>query len=100
MTAARLETKLRRLVIPDFQQRGILDTLIFIKDRALIGKCVKQLLKQHFTDDWVRCRHFPISWPSRSPDFNPGDFWLWDYRKTTVYCDKINNLVELKNAIH
>lgn len=102
VTAARLESMLRCFVIPELQQRGILDTTVFMQDGAPphIGRCVKQLLQQHFTNDRIVARHFPIAWPPRSPDLNPCDFWLWGYLKSIVYGDNITNLVELKNAIH
>lgn len=102
VTAARLASMLSRFVIPELQQRGILDTTIFMQDGAPphIGTCVTQLLKQHFTNERIIGRTFPTSWPPRSPDLNPCDFWLWGYLKSTVYGDNPHNLAELKDAIH
>lgn len=74
MTAARLESMLRCLLIPKIQQRGILDTSIFVQDGAqsYISTRVKQILKQHFRDDRIIDRRFPIY---SSP-------WLLDSQKT------------------
>ncbi|GBM09960.1 hypothetical protein AVEN_18367-1 [Araneus ventricosus] len=44
-------------------------------------------------------RHFLTTWPSRSPDLNPCDFWLWGYLKDVVYGGPIASLAELKNRI-
>lgn len=98
----RIDAQMYPNVIPELQQRGILATTIFMQDGAPphIGRCVKQLLQQQFTNDRIIARHFPISWPPRSPDLNPCDFWLWGYLKAIVYGDNITNLVKLKNAIH
>ena len=35
-------------------------------------------------------------WPSRSPDLNPCDFFLWGYLKSRVFNPLPNNLDELK----
>ena len=45
--------------------------------RAAYANAVKQLLKRHLGNTRVISRHFPTLWPSRSPDPNPYDFWLW-----------------------
>ncbi|GBN77041.1 hypothetical protein AVEN_208727-1, partial [Araneus ventricosus] len=39
------------------------------------------------------------SWPSRSPDLNPCDFWLWGYLKDVVFSTPIAHLAELKARI-
>ncbi|GBL99029.1 hypothetical protein AVEN_227536-1 [Araneus ventricosus] len=76
---------LRDFVIPQLQQRGCLQDIIFMQDGAPphIDRHVKQLLRQHFADAWVRSfsLHFPIALPLRSPDNTPCDFWLWGFLK-------------------
>ncbi|KAJ4437726.1 hypothetical protein ANN_17871 [Periplaneta americana] len=42
---------------------------------------------------------FPDEWPSRSPDLNPCDFWLWGYLKDRVYQGNIRSLADLKASI-
>jgi hypothetical protein len=32
-----------------------------------------------------------ITWPLRSPDFNPCDFFLWGFMEEQVYAKKVNN---------
>jgi hypothetical protein len=41
----------------------------------------------------------PITWPPRSPDLTPWDFFLWGYVKNIVYQVKINDLQHLKAHI-
>lgn len=41
----------------------------------------------------------PISWPSRSPDLTPCDYFLWGYIKDRVYRDTPRTLAELKAKI-
>ena len=40
-----------------------------------------------------------ISWPPRSPDLTPPDFFLWGHIKQMVYRDNPSTLTELKAAI-
>ncbi|GFW92863.1 uncharacterized protein TNCV_1736561 [Trichonephila clavipes] len=44
-----------------------------------IGCQVKALLSANFGDNRGISRYFPDAWPSRSPDLNPCDFWLWEH---------------------
>ncbi|GBM96917.1 hypothetical protein AVEN_105156-1 [Araneus ventricosus] len=53
----------------------------------------------HFGNDRIISRHFPTTWPPRSPHLNPCDFWLRGYLKDVVYGGPILNLAELKNRI-
>ncbi|GBM51059.1 hypothetical protein AVEN_123872-1 [Araneus ventricosus] len=49
----------------------------------------------HFGNDRIISCHFPTNWPSRSPDDNQCDFWLWGYLKHAVVSGSIANLAEL-----
>ena len=40
---------------------------------------VTALLRVHFRDESVTSRDFLIAWSSGSTDFNPSDFWLWEF---------------------
>ncbi|GBN43390.1 hypothetical protein AVEN_138006-1 [Araneus ventricosus] len=95
------ESLLRNQLIPALQQRGCVDSTIFMQDGAPphIATPVKQLLNLHFGNDRIISRHFLTVWPPRSPDLNPCDFWLWGYVKDVVYGLPIPNLAELKNRI-
>ncbi len=39
------------------------------------------------------------TWPARSPDFTPPDFFLWAYLKSSVYFNKPTTVDELKTEI-
>ncbi|GBO22048.1 hypothetical protein AVEN_157002-1 [Araneus ventricosus] len=82
-------------------ERDCLDTSVFMQDGAPphIARAVHGLLLDHFGDDRVISRIFPIAWSPRSPDLNPCDFWLWRFLKDCVYGGNIRNLPELKASI-
>ncbi|GBN37205.1 hypothetical protein AVEN_110884-1 [Araneus ventricosus] len=64
-----------------------------------IARAVQALLLDHFVDDRVISRIFPIAWPPRSLDLNPCDFWLWRFLKDCAYGGNIRTLPELKASI-
>ncbi|GBO01369.1 hypothetical protein AVEN_275664-1 [Araneus ventricosus] len=101
VNGTRYESLLRNHLIRALQQRGCVDTTIFMQVGASqhIAIPVKQLLNLHFGNDRIISRHFPTTWPPWSPDLNPCDFWLWGYLKNVVYGGPIANLAELKNRI-
>jgi hypothetical protein len=41
----------------------------------------------------------PISWPPRSPDLNPLDFYLWGHLKLLVYSSSVDDVETLRNRI-
>ena len=61
-------------------------------------KNVRAYLDQTFTDRWIG-RGGPLTWPPRSPDLNPLDFYLWGHIKTNVYRTKPRSIDELKQRI-
>ncbi|GBM02659.1 hypothetical protein AVEN_258959-1 [Araneus ventricosus] len=77
VNGTRYEYLLRNQLIPALQQRGCVDSTIFMQDGAPlnIATPVKQLLNLHFGNDIIIRLHFPTAWPPRSPDLNPCDFW-------------------------
>ncbi|GBL84849.1 hypothetical protein AVEN_93874-1 [Araneus ventricosus] len=99
VNGTRYESLLRNQLIPALQQRGCVDSTIFMQDEAPshIATPVKQLLNLHFGNYRIISLHFPTAWRPRSPD--PCDFWLWGYLKDIVYGGPIANLAELKNRI-
>jgi hypothetical protein len=40
-----------------------------------------------------------ISWPARSPDLTPCDYFLWGYLKSEMFKHRPRNLQALKDAI-
>jgi len=59
---------------------------------------VIDVLNEGFPDAWIG-RGGPISWPPRSPDLSPLDFFLWGYIKNIVYAEKIRNIQHLQDRI-
>jgi hypothetical protein len=47
---------------------------------------------------WIG-RNGPVEWPSRSPDLNPIDFYLWGHVKIEVYSILVTNVDELLERI-
>lgn len=43
-------------------------------------------------------RYSDVSWPPRSPDISPCDFFVWGYVKSKVYVEIPRNIQELKDA--
>ena len=65
---------LTEYVSPQFEQ--YLPQVIFQQDGAPLhwGLAVRQLLNDTFPEKWIG-RDGPISWPPRSPDITPLDFY-------------------------
>ncbi|GFU86465.1 uncharacterized protein TNCV_1418171 [Trichonephila clavipes] len=101
ITGQRYASLLRNKIIPDMQARQCLSRIIFMQDGAPphITRCVKDVLKHHFTEERVISRHFRHMWPPRSPDLNPCDLWLWSHLKQLVSCDQPKTLPDLKDSI-
>ncbi|GBN33471.1 hypothetical protein AVEN_58101-1 [Araneus ventricosus] len=94
------ESLLCNHVIAVLQQRACVGSTIFMQDGAPHKHAFrKRLLSMHFGSDMIISRHFSTNWPPRSPDFNPCDFWLWNYLKHGVFSGLIANLTELKTRI-
>jgi hypothetical protein len=56
---------------------------------------VQEWLKDKFSEKFVD----KLSWPPRSPDLNPCDFYLWGYLKSVVYNPLPKTLDDLKENI-
>ena len=62
-------------------------------------KNVRDFLDLRFPGRWIG-RGGPTSWPPRSPDLTPLDFFLWGFLKDQVYVPPLPaNLAELRNRI-
>ncbi|GFT94885.1 uncharacterized protein TNCV_1471921 [Trichonephila clavipes] len=101
ITGQRYASLLRNKIIPDLQARQCLSRIIFMQDGAPphSTRCVKHVLKHHFTEERVISRHFRHLWPPRSPDLNPCDFWPWSHLKQLVSCEEPKTLPDLKDSI-
>lgn len=100
VTSARYKSMLQNYVIPELQQRNVISDIVWMQDGAPphIAQCVRPVLQQHFGDR-VISRNFAVSWPPRSPDLTPMDFWFWGYLKSKVYTPGPRDVSELKDAI-
>ncbi|KAJ4447824.1 hypothetical protein ANN_09832 [Periplaneta americana] len=83
------------------QERNYGHTIIFMQDGATphVARQVKDLLLETFSSDRIISRQFPHAWPSRSPDLNPCDLWLWEYLKDRIYQGHIRSLPDLNASI-
>jgi hypothetical protein len=61
-----------------------------VGNHLIFPRTVRQSLNQT-SGEWAG-RGGPVSWPARSPDLNPLDFWLWEHLKTSVCLLPINDL--------
>lgn len=59
---------------------------------------VRQYLDRKVPNRWIG-RAGPVSWPARSPDLTPCDFFLWGYIKDYVFSELPNTIPELKTKI-
>nr|CAH7741655.1 unnamed protein product [Callosobruchus chinensis] len=59
---------------------------------------VREYLDEEFPGRWIG-RSGPISWPARSPDLNPLDFFYWGEVKEKVYFKAIESEFELRERI-
>lgn len=59
---------------------------------------VRDYLDQTYPNRWIG-RGGNISWPARSPDLTPCDFFLWGYVKEQVYVIPPTTIEEMKNRI-
>ncbi|GFS85514.1 uncharacterized protein TNCV_2793861 [Trichonephila clavipes] len=73
ITGQRYASLLRNNIIPDLQARPCLSRIIFMQNGAPphITRCVKDVLKHHFTEERVISRQFLHLRPPQSPDLNP-----------------------------
>lgn len=61
------------------------------------SRAVSEYLSERFPS-WIG-NAGPVSWPARTPDMTPLDFFLWGAVKDKVYKERPNNVEELKNRI-
>jgi len=59
---------------------------------------VRQYLDTKVPNRWIG-RAGPISWPARSPDLTPCDFFLWGFVKDQVFQDLPSSIPQLKTKI-
>jgi len=87
--------------IPALKAKRKFNSTVWQQDGATAHTAIvtKNLLRREFTEQRIIGLHFPQSWPPRSPDINPCDFFLWGYLKDRIFTKTLNNLDELKATI-
>lgn len=80
---------------------SISENVIFHQDAAPWHNklAVRGYLVENFGEDYIASKG-PIKWPSRSPDLNPVDFYLWIALQEIVYRETSHNVYQFKERIH
>jgi len=63
-----------------------------------VGRDVTTFLDETFPGRWVG-RGGPTTWPPRSPDLTPLNFFAWGFIKDVVYRRKVRDLADLRQRI-
>jgi hypothetical protein len=93
---------LQNHVVPYLKRHHLCFSTVFKQDGAPphIKNTVKDFLKKTFGEQRIISRHLPQTWPPRSPDLSPVDFWYWGALKQMVYENGIpDSLLDLKERI-
>lgn len=59
---------------------------------------VRNFLEQTFPHRWIG-RGGELSWPPRSPDLTPKDYFYWGYLKSKVYNGELTDIAHLRQRI-
>lgn len=96
----RYRIMIREFLIPRIKRQRALRNTWFQQDGATshTARETMALLKKTFPNRLIS-RFGNVSWPPRSPDLTPADFFLWGYLKSKVYVTNPSNLQELKDNI-
>lgn len=57
-----------------------------------------QMLDEMYRERWIG-RRGPVTWPARSPDLTPLDFFLWGHIKEIVYKEILTTRDDMRNRI-
>ena len=89
---------LEQFVFPQIRHRH--PNILFQQDGAPPHwlREVRERLDEEFPGRWIG-RGAPISWPPRSPDITPLDFFLWGYVKDRVYATQVAKINQLRERI-
>ncbi|KAJ4426428.1 hypothetical protein ANN_27242 [Periplaneta americana] len=61
---------------------------------------VRTFLDEQFPARWIGRGSPYITWPARSPDLTPPDFFLWGFLKDQVYRTPVRDLADLQERIY
>ena len=87
VNVARYRAMISVYLLPEIEARN-LDYIRFQQDGATCHTAAKtmDLVRGHFEKELIS-RFGPVSWPPRSRDNTPLDFFLWGYVKSKVYAE-------------
>lgn len=91
---------LQTYFIPSLKRCHRFSSTIFQQDGAPPhwARSVRTFLDESFPRRWIG-RSGPTTWPARSPDLTPLDYFLWGYIKEIVYKQKPRTTDELREFI-
>ena len=72
---------------------------ILIKPKQENNTNIPMSGNEPFRNKTLFCLRCPTTWPPRSPDLNPLDFYFWGHLKSLVYSTPINNVEDLRQRI-
>lgn len=102
LNATKFLDLLRTQILPHIQNLNLnVNDVWFQMDGAPphSTRPITRFLNAIFQDRWIG-RFGPITWPPRSPDLSPNDFFLWGYVSSKIYNNvEIETTEELKNRI-
>lgn len=92
---------LQEFLVPFLRQKRIVSKIRFQQDGAPPhwSRKVRQFLDRAFPHGWIGRGSNAVSWPARSPDLSPCDFFLWGVIKEKVYKAKPRTIEDLKEEI-
>lgn len=104
VNAERYLDMLQNFFLPEWQRLPQPHTWRFQQDGAPphYSLQVRDFLDRNFGDRWIGrgVQETNLSWPARSPDLTPLDYFLWGHIKEIVYKRKPGNLYELVQFIY
>ena len=98
VTGASYRNMLIQYAFPRFS--SLREDYIFMQDGASPHYAipVRNYLNRKRPNNWIG-RGGPVSWPARSPDLTPCDFFLWGHIKAKVFSTPIESVDHLKERI-
>lgn len=100
VTAESYIEMLRLQFLPEMRRRVGDRKMYFQQDGAAphYAAQTRAFLTEHFGERWIS-RGGPLTWPARSPDLTPPDFFLWGWLKSKIYMRAPTTVEELRAAI-
>jgi len=102
VTGDNYRDMLENHVFPELRRRHLINQVIFQQDGAPphFSKAARDFLGSQLPDTRIISRGFPQTWPARSPDLSPLDYYLWGTMKSRVFHNFVpSNLNQLKERI-